>query len=100
MSPPTPKDDNVHEPLNDASSVDNWDDAWVSCSTQELRLQVAARRARDPDLTDFENDLLESIAPAKLGLYAHAHFPPTTHERSGVDDVEGHHVAHSPNAAT
>ena len=57
-----PKDDNAHEPLNDASSVDHWDDAWVSRSTQELHLQLAARRARDPELTDFENDLLESIA--------------------------------------
>ena len=54
-----PEDDNVHKPLNDMSSVDNWDDAWVSRSTQELRLQLAARRARDPKLTDFENDLLD-----------------------------------------
>ena len=62
----------MHEPSNDTSIVVNWDDAWVSRSTQELRLQVAARRARDPELTDFENDLLESIAQAKLGLHSRA----------------------------
>ena len=44
-------------------------------STQELCLQVAARRARDPELTDFENDLLESIAQAKLGLHSRVHVP-------------------------
>ena len=41
-------------------------------STQELRLLVVARRMRDPELTDFENDLLELIAQAKLGLYSRA----------------------------
>ena len=41
-------------------------------STQELRLLVAARRVRDPVLTDFENDLLELIAQAKLGLHSTA----------------------------
>ena len=41
-------------------------------STQELRLLVAARRVRDPELTDFENDLLESITQAKLGLRSRA----------------------------
>ena len=60
----------MHEPLNDASNFDHWDDAWVTHSTQELCLQVAARRARDPELTDFENDLLELIAQAKLGLHS------------------------------
>ena len=62
----------MHEPLNDASNFDHWDDAWVTRSTQELCLQVAARRARDPVLTDFENDLLESITQAKLGLHSRA----------------------------
>ena len=42
-------------------------------STQELRLLVAARRIRDPELTDFENDLLESITQAKLGLHSRVH---------------------------
>ena len=63
----------MREPSNDTSTVVNWDDAWVTRSTQELRLQVAARRARDPELTDFENDLLESIAQAKLGLHSRVH---------------------------
>ena len=44
-------------------------------STQELRLQVAARRARDPELTDVENDLLELIAQAKLGLHSRVPVP-------------------------
>ena len=63
----------MHEPSNDTSTVVNWDDAWVSRSTQELRLLVAARRIRDPELTDFENDLLESITQAKLGLHSRVH---------------------------
>ena len=65
----------MHEPLNDASNFDHWDDAWVTRSTQELCLQVAARRARDPELTDFENDLLELIARAKLGLHSRVPVP-------------------------
>ena len=74
-SPSTPKDDTVHEPSNDTSTVVNWDDAWMTRSTQEVRLPVAARRVRDPVLTDFENDLLESITQAKLGLYSRVHVP-------------------------
>ena len=65
----------MHEPSNDTSTVVNWDDAWVTRSTQELRLLVAARRIRDPELTDFENDLLESITQAKLGLHSRVHVP-------------------------
>ena len=68
-----PKDDNVHEPLSYASNFDHWDDAWMTRSTQELRLLVAARRVRDPVLIDFANDLLELIAQAKLGLRARVH---------------------------
>ena len=70
-----PKDDNVHEPLSYASNFDHWDDAWMTRSAQELRLLVAERRIRDPELTDFENDLLELIAPAKLGLHSGEHVP-------------------------
>ena len=65
----------MNEPLNDASNFDHWDDAWVTRSTQELRLQVAARRARDPERTHVENDLLDLIAQAKLGLHARVHVP-------------------------
>ena len=72
-SSPTPTDDTLREPSNATSTVVNWDDAWVTRSTQELRLLVAARRILDPELTDFENDLLESIAQAKLGLRARVH---------------------------
>ena len=74
----------MHEPSNDTSTVVNWNDAWVSRSTRELRLLVAARRARDPELTDFENDLLESIAQAKLGL--HSRMPVPAPARDGSLD--------------
>ena len=57
-------------------------------STQELRLQVAARRARDPELTDFENDLLELIAQAKLGLHSREHVPAPARDGS-LDNGSG-----------
>ena len=78
----------MNEPLNDASNFDHWDDAWVTRSTQELRLQVAARRIRDPELTDFENDLLELIAQAKLGLHARVHVPAPARDGS-LDNRSG-----------
>lgn len=99
-STPTPKDDTSCEPSNDTPNVVNWDDAWVTRSTQELRLLVAALRMRDPELSDFENDSPESIAQAKPGLHARVHFPPTMHERSGVHDVEDRDAAPSPKSAT
>ena len=71
-SSPTPTDDTLREPSNATSTVVNWDDARMTRSTQELRLLVAARRIRDSELTDFENDVLESIAQAKLGLHSRA----------------------------
>ena len=78
----------MHEPLNDASNFDHWDDAWVSRSTQELRLLVAARRIRDPELTDFENNLLELIAQAKLGLHSGVHVPAPARDGS-LDNGSG-----------
>ena len=78
----------MHEPSNDTSIVVNWDDAWVTRSTQELRLQVAARRARDPELTDFENDLLELIAQAKLGLHSRVPVPAPARDGS-LDNGSG-----------
>ena len=78
----------MHEPSNDTSTVVNWDDAWVTRSTQELRLLVAARRIRDPELTDFENDLLELIAPAKLGLHSGEHVPAPARDGS-LDNGSG-----------
>ena len=78
----------MHEPSNDTSIVVNWEDAWVSRSTQELRLLVAARRIRDPELTDFENDLLESITQAKLGLYSRVHVPGSARDGS-LDNGSG-----------
>ena len=78
----------MHEPLNDASNFDHWDDAWVTRSTQELRLLVAARRIRDPELTDFENDLLESITQAKLGLHSRVHVPAPARDGS-LDNGSG-----------
>ena len=78
----------MHEPSNDTSTVVNWDDAWVTRSTQELRLQVAARRIRDPELTDFEHDLPESIAQAKLGLHSRVHVPAPARDGS-LDNGSG-----------
>ena len=78
----------MHEPLSYASNFDHWDDAWVSRSTQELRLLVAARRIRDPELTDVENDLLESIAQAKLGLHSRVPVPASARDGS-LDNGSG-----------
>lgn len=57
-------------------------------------------RMRDPELTDFESDLLESIAQAKLDLHARVHFPPTTHERANVDEINDRNGATLPKSAT
>ena len=38
---------------------------------------------RDPELTNFENDLLESIAQAKRGEHARVHTPAMIHFRRG-----------------
>ena len=38
---------------------------------------------RDPELTNFENDLLESIAQAKRGDYARVHTPAMITARRG-----------------
>ncbi len=38
---------------------------------------------RDPELTDFENDLLESIAQAKRGEHARVHTPAMIVARRG-----------------
>ena len=55
-------------------------------STQELRLLVAARRIRDPELTDVENDLLDLIAQAKLGLHSGEHVPAPARDGSLDND--------------
>ena len=57
-------------------------------STQELRLLVAARRIRDPELTDVENDLLELIAQAKLGLHPRVPVPAPARDGS-LDNGSG-----------
>ena len=45
-------------------------------------------RIRDPELTDFENDLLELIAQAKLGLHSRVHVPASARDGS-LDNGSG-----------